>query len=420
MRYAIQGATVEQVKAVGATAIKEARSINIIFATLTTEQVAKLKAQGVIVGLIAGVKAAVMPSPRVPAPVAAEPIYSAEELLFVAGYDRLRSITTPPLYGAGFNLAMVDSGIRSTHSMIKGRVVHSKNFTTDVMGDNFDHGTGTASLAVAVAPQCNLLNLKVLDSKGFGTEEEVILAIDYCIALRDEGSSIAPHVINLSLGSPDEGNPNSPMRIACRAAIDRAIWIFASGGNDGPAPGKIMSPACERYVSCTGSVKYDPYVISEFSSRGPTKENLTKPDACMWGENFIVASSVSDTATVAKSGTSFSNPLAAGMAILTREGMYRQAVLADPVAGLDPETGWRMTVEDLIDYYYPIICVKPAGIIVGKDNDYGYGLPFPDTILQAVGFRPAIGMEVLMSSITPLLGIGILSMLMSGLMKSFR
>ncbi|GAI61140.1 unnamed protein product, partial [marine sediment metagenome] len=256
--------------------------------------------------------------------------------------------------------------------------------------------------------------------EGSGTEEEVVLAIDYCIALRDEGSSIAPHIINLSLGSEDEGDPNTPMRIACRAAIERAIWIFASAGNDGPIPGTIMSPACEKYVSCTGSVKYDPYVISEFSSRGPTKEGLIKPDAMMWGENFVVASSISDTATVAKSGTSFSNPLAAGMAILTREGMYRQAVLTDPRAELDPETGWRMTVEDLIDYYYPIICVKPAGVVGGKDNDYGEGLPFPDTILQAVGYRPAVGMEVIMSSFAPILGIGVLSMIMGSITKSFR
>ncbi|GAH75385.1 unnamed protein product, partial [marine sediment metagenome] len=54
-----------------------------------------------------------------------------------------------------------------------------------------------------------------------------------------------------------------------------------------------------------------------------------------------------------------------------------------------------------------------------KDNDYGYGLPFPDTILQAVGARPLVGANVL-DMIGPLLTVGILSMVMPAMTKSFK
>jgi len=46
MRYAVQGATIEQVKNAKGTDIKKSPSTEIIFATLTEEQVAKLKALG--------------------------------------------------------------------------------------------------------------------------------------------------------------------------------------------------------------------------------------------------------------------------------------------------------------------------------------------------------------------------------------
>ena len=414
MRYAITGATVQQVKGVGGSDIKESPRVGIIFATLTREQVDRLKSMGCQVTEVGKVGAAVMP-PIVapPVPVAAAPTYSPEQLVWAAGFEELRPIMRPPLYGEGFNLAIVDSGIRETHTKINGRVVYRKNFTSDPMRDNFNHGTNVCSVALAVAPLCNILNLKVLDDKGSGSEEDVVLAIDHCIDLHDTNPDIAPSVINLSLGAPDDGNPNNPMRVACRAAIDRGIWIAAAVGNSGPAPGTIMTPACERYVFAVGSAKYEPFQVSNFSSRGPTLEELTKPDGIMFGEDIVMASSDSDTATIAKSGTSFSTPFLSGFGILYREGGYRQAVATQPILGITIEVTWVATVQDIIDRYLPWICIKPEGVALGRDNDYGYGLPFGPLVAQALGLVPAIDISAML---TPVVGIGILGML--GMMVS--
>jgi serine protease AprX len=349
-----------------------------------------------------------------PTPIAAAPTYTPEQLITAAGIDAVRALTEPPLYGEGFNLAIVDTGIRETHEKINGRVVYRKNYTSDPMRDDFNHGTGTCSIALAVAPLCNILNMKVLGSKGEGTEEEAILAVDDCISLWDTQPDIAPRVINLSLGSPDDGNPNNPLRVACRAAIDKGIWVAAAAGNDGPAPGTIMSPACERYVMAIGSTSYEPFLVSNFSSRGPTKEGLIKPDVVLFGEGIIMASSSSDTATIAKSGTSFATPLGAGAAILYNEGYVRRAMPTQALPGVYPELGIWIGAQDL-EKYLGACCVKPQGTPGGKDNDYGYGLPFGTLIAQIFQVRPAVDISALL---LPVVAIGMMGMVMSTMTKA--
>jgi serine protease AprX len=404
VRYAVIGATVEQIKSVGGTDIKETRSTGIIFATFTEEQVARLRSTGCTVSKVGSIKAAVMP----PAPVAGVPTYSPEQLVWAAGFEELRVITKPPLYGEGFNLAIVDTGIRETHEKIKGRVVYRKNFTSDPMRDGFDHGTAVASVAVAVAPLCDILNIKVLDDEGSGTEEEVVMGIDHVISLHDEAPEIAPSVINLSLGGPDDGNPYSPLRVACQAAIGRGIWVIAAAGNDGPDPETIMSPAAERYVAAIGSVKYEPFTVSNFSSRGPTREGLVKPDAVMFGEDIVMASSSSDTATTAKSGTSFATPFASAMALLYHEGYQRRAMPTREITGVYPELGVMVPIQDMIDVYLGGICVKPQGVLSGKDDDYGYGLPFGPLVKRAIGLRPAIDLSAVLTGLVTVSMLGMM------------
>ncbi len=416
MRYSIQKATLEQVKAVGGSDIKETKAIGIIFAELSNEQANRLKAQGALLSIVSGVKAVVFPpviSP--PTPVAAVPTYTASDLITITGLDKLRDITVPPLYGLGMTLAIIGTGIRETHQQIKGRVVYRKNYTADVMQDGFNHDTGTASIALVLAPQCNILNLKVLDNKGEGTEEEVVIAIDDCISMWNAHSQYAPNVMNLSLGGPDDGNPNNTLRVACRAAIATGIWVFASAGNFGPTPYSITCPACEQYVFGIGSVKYLPdqksFIISSFSSRGPTLEGLIKPDAVLFGEDISMASSDSDTATIAKSGTSFAAPFGAAMGILYLEGVNKLAQTQVQLGQLPPAQLYYVSPNKVIDEYFPKVCIKPAGVVAGKDDEYGWGVAYGPYILQA--FQPAAAMDIstMLSGITPIFGIAMLGMI---------
>jgi len=421
MRYSIRNATASQIRQVGGKDIKETRVA--IFATLTEEQVAKLKASGCIVEKVGEVKPTVLP----PAPVAAKPVYSPVELIYAAGINQIRELTIPPLYGEGFNVAVVGSGIRSTHEQIGGRVVYQKNYTTGPHKDGLDHDTGVASIVLTVVPNCNILDMKVLDSKGYGTEEQVVLALDDLISMHEAQSEFSPHVINLSLGGPDTGNPDEPMRAICREAINRGIFVFASAGNGGPTSGTVTSPACEGYVFAVGSI--DPilsddrivsFVASDFSSRGPTKENLVKPDSIFFGRDIVMASSASDTATVAKSGTSFSAPFASGAAVLFLEGEKYWGGQPPPAWWFMISPGvvpYPMTPEGLLDVFMPLVSVKPEGEPLGKDNSYGYGLPYGPLVLQYLGIRPAVDISTFLAGI---MVVGMLGMIMVPMAKGFK
>ena len=438
MRYAVtlRGLTAseihDEVKSIGGRNMRVALASKQVFCDLNEDQAKNLRSKGFKVTAIRRVITdsldtigAVTP----PTPQAGRPIYTTDDLLALAGLDQLKYLFTPPPDGEGYNLAIIDTGIRETHEAIRGRVVYNKNFTSDPMEDGFDHGTGVCSIALAIAPKCNILNLKVLDSNGVGTEEEVALAVDDCISLLDTDPDIAPHVINLSLGSPDDGDPDNPVRVACREAIARGIYVIAAAGNQGPAPQTINCPACDELVVAVGSVRYESetetFSVSYFSSRGPTQEGLIKPDVVFFGEDVVVASSANDSATTAKSGTSFTAPDYSGMAVLYLQGMSMLGTIrlarGVSIPSIHPSLQRPATQEEMLNVYLPLATGKPPGTSPGKDNDYGYGIPYGPHVMSYISriFSEASVSQVL-SIAVPLVGMGMLGMMMASVSKAVR
>ena len=352
-------------------------------------------------------------------------------LELISPYLRLKRVPEPT-YGrkARYTATRVVQSIRKEifDGYFYDLTTDTENYLAGVKDLFVIHNTGVASIITTVAPLCNILNLKVLNDEGEGTEEELTLAIDDCLTMYDAREAITPLIINMSLGSPDNGNPNTPMRVACRAAIERGIWVAAAAGNDGPRSGSILSPACEEYVFAVGSAKYDtPFTVSDFSGRGPTKEGLVKPEALMFGENIILASSESNTATIAKTGTSFATPFMSAAALLYHEGWLKVKYIGEPFptmwTGRFPELEVLEVppnIDVIIDEYLGQISAKPQGVALGKDNAYGYGIIAGGLIATALGLRPAVDISVMMSSLAPILGIGILSMLMAPMMKAMK
>jgi serine protease AprX len=290
-------------------------------------------------------------------------------------------------------VAVLDSGIRKTHQSLQGKIVYEANCTdSPTPGDVFGHGTQVAFVVAGgmhalgekagVSPGASLMNIKVISDEGIGTDETIILGIDKVCSLAEAArkgglfptDDMYPNVINLSFGGEDDGDPDNPVRAACRqASVDYGLDVIAAAGNFGPKMTTVTLPACEPEVIAVGAVEtLGELVIWDNSSRGPTVQGETKPDFVMWGTNIEMASEKADDQYVTKSGTSFSAPMLAGLTGLLWESGRRAYGEGWPFR-------WTQARE-----YAPYFSTKPADAAVKKDNTYGYGLPAMGTMLGQV------------------------------------
>src|SRR5690348_1526915 len=163
-------------------------------------------------------------------------------LVWPSGYD-----------GTGIAIAVIDSGVAPKADLmskdgVSSRIVYSQSFVSGQdANDQFGHGTHVAGIIGAngkassglgaiktfkgVAPNANIVNLRVLDASGNGNESDVISAIQQAIALKNTYNI---RVINLSLGHPIyESYTLDPLCQAVEAAWNAGIVVVTAAGNYG-------------------------------------------------------------------------------------------------------------------------------------------------------------------------------------------
>ena len=122
-------------------------------------------------------------------------------------------------------------------------MVYSENFVgTGDTADLYGHGTHVAGIIGAsgasshgrykgIAPKTKLINLRVLDANGAGTDSGIIAAIDRAIDLK---AIYNIRVMNISLGrSSYEPFYADPLCQAVEAAWKAGIVVVVSAGNEG-------------------------------------------------------------------------------------------------------------------------------------------------------------------------------------------
>lgn len=420
MRYSIRSKKltiselVSVVQSYGGTSLKAMPLVKQVYAELDSTQVSQLKAIGLIVKQVKGVAAAIVEAPEGITPPATAVTVKAEELAIAETFKPLRDYFTPPLTGVGLTVAVIDSGILATHEAIRGRVLLEENYSSSPTGDNFNHGTNVASIIVGISPSAALLDIKVLNNVGEATEEEVVAGIERVCELVEEARTKAllataelyPNLINLSMGSDDDADYDNILRAACRVAIEEyELEVIASAGNGGPKMSTVTCPATEPLVIAAGAIANDILEVWEQSSRGPTLLGDVKPDFLAWGVNVNVASSKGDNEYLVKSGTSFATPTLSGARGLLDE-------IARRVYGEQYCLTWCE-----IGKLAPLFCIKPEGAPLKKDNTYGWGFPQWGAIASQMVTKAPVGIEGIISSITPLMSIALLGMMMGGMTK---
>ncbi|WP_407659324.1 S8 family serine peptidase [Jiangella rhizosphaerae] len=232
--------------------------------------------------------------------------------------------------GAGVTVAVLDTGIDSTHPDLAGKVVAEANFSaSDSTTDRYGHGTHVASIVAGtgaasdgqrrgIAYEADLLNVKVLDDGGSGPMSEVIAGMEWAVA---NGAD----VVNLSLGvrgGYTDGTDPASQAVDRLSAESDALFVIAAG-NDGPGAGTVTTPGAAGSALTVGAVdKQDE--LAGFSSRGPRAGDFAlKPDVTAPGvgivaaraENAVIGNPVGDD-YLALDGTSMATPHVAGAAAL--------------------------------------------------------------------------------------------------------
>lgn len=423
MRCAVisRGMSLEQVEAearkVGARDIKGKPRLKQVFCELDEGQ---LQALSRVPGLKVKPVKEIRPAQIMVPELAAQQEVGLSGAVSIWGlFLELRSLFQPSLTGAGLTVAVLDSGIRASHRSLQGRVAYAADFSgSSGTGDVFGHGTQVA-FAVAgcdpqgesgVSPGAKLMNIKVLNDEGVGTDETVVDGIEEVLELVEEAirngvhttDDMFPNVINLSLGSEDDGDPDNPVRVACRSAVEGyGIDVIAAAGNQGPKMSTVMVPACDPQVVGVGAIETVPFTIWSSSSRGPTLEGETKPDFVIWGVDMSMASDEADDEYVTKSGTSFAAPLISGLTGLLWESGRRAYGEFWPFS-------WTRAREAA-----PYFSVKPEDAPIRKDNTYGYGLPAAGAMLGEMAGAP--GPTEQMAESLPMLAM---MMVMIGLVRA--
>ncbi|MFI2630068.1 S8 family peptidase [Streptomyces collinus] len=248
-------------------------------------------------------------------------------------------IGTPKAWAAGYDgkgttIAVLDTGVDATHDDLKGQVAGAKNFTTSPDAtDKVGHGTHVASIAAGtgkksggkykgVAPGAKILNGKVLDDGGFGSDSEILAGMEWAVA---EGAD----VINMSLGGGDTPAID-PLEAAVNKLSDEKGVLFAiAAGNEGDfGEQTIGSPGSAAAALTVGAVD-DKDKLADFSSRGPGMDGALKPDVTAPGVDITAASAPGNQIAqevgekpagyMTISGTSMATPHVAGAAAILKQ-----------------------------------------------------------------------------------------------------
>lgn len=304
----------------------------------------------------------------------ADPLRGQQWNLDIVEADAAHAVST----GRGAVVAVIDSGVNLSHPDLAGRLLPGRDFvdgdSTPQDGDG--HGTHIAGIVAAntgngegvesVAPDAQILPLRVLDDNGEGFTEDVVAAIDHAVA---QGAD----VINLSLSSsvPLLGDLFDPtFGQAIDRALDRGVIVVAVAGNSGLPV--CESPSGQGRLLCVGAVDRRRQ-RSAYSSFG-LGLGIMAPGgsaAPMAGENVLSTYTTPLYEEVA--GTSQASPHVAGVAaLLVSKGVHGQAAVRRILA----------TASDAgssgPDLFYGAGIVNARRALDGLPRDAGEPRPGPD------------------------------------------
>ena len=204
--------------------------------------------------------------------------------------------------GQGLAVAVVDTGIVNSRDFGDRRIVATISKDRSP-GDGYGHGSHVAGLIggdgtrsdgryEGVAPQTNLVNVKVGDNTGAATVSDVINGLEFVLENQHRYNI---RVVNLSLRTDiAQSYTTDPLDAAVELLTFRGILVVVAAGNTGTVSDAVSyAPANDPFVLTVGAVDDagTPDIVDDavpsWSSRGTTQDGIAKPEVYAPGRHLV-------------------------------------------------------------------------------------------------------------------------------------
>lgn len=239
---------------------------------------------------------------------------------------RANQVWAEGINGEGLIVAILDSGIDSTHVELQDSIIGQKDFVNsdDIAEDENGHGTHVAGIitangvyqiegnyATGVAPGAGIFMLKVCDATGSCYEDDMVAAMEYVV------NNVSAKVMSISIGGGNYGDDcdSDPLAEEVNWVVDNGITVVIAAGNDGAG---VSAPACASKAIAVGAVdKYGD--VPYWSNRGSALD-IVAPGVDILSTYSCIAPGAGDCNNVYyyiyMSGTSMSAPHVSGVVAL--------------------------------------------------------------------------------------------------------
>jgi subtilisin family serine protease len=203
--------------------------------------------------------------------------------------------------GRGVRVAIIDSGVEGDHPAVRGRL--GESLAVDLSGeetavvpddavDLFGHGTACAGIIIGLAPEAEIVSIRVLGADLKGKGAAFAAALEWAIERRIQ-------VVNLSLSSKSDALFGLFHDIADDAYFHNVILVSAANN----VPGNSYPSLFSSVISVAAHAEPDPMRIYY---------NPTPPvEFGAWGVDVPVA--WKDGTEIVAVGNSFAAPHVAGL-----------------------------------------------------------------------------------------------------------